>query len=111
MGKPLSSVIALSVLLCLVSLVVKVALAQDISSLINEATFNNMLKHRGEGNCRGRFYTYNSFLTAARSFGGFATTGDPDTLKREIIAFFAQTSHETTDTYTYAAEGEKGDAD
>ncbi|KAK9164664.1 hypothetical protein Syun_005566 [Stephania yunnanensis] len=105
MGKPLSSIIAFSVLMCLMSLVAKVALAQDISSLINEATFNNMLKHRGDGNCRGGFYTYNSFLTAARSFAGFATTGDPDSRKREIAAFFAQTSHETTGGWASAPDG------
>ena len=30
------------------------------------------------------------------SFGGFGTTGDVNTRKRELAAFLAQTSHETT---------------
>ncbi|KAL5819014.1 hypothetical protein ACOSQ4_022856 [Xanthoceras sorbifolium] len=43
------------------------------------------------------FYTYNALITAAaRSFNGFGTTGDADTRKRELAAFFAQTSLETT---------------
>ncbi|KAH7566192.1 hypothetical protein JRO89_XS08G0113700 [Xanthoceras sorbifolium] len=50
------------------------------------------------GGCIG-FYTYNALITAAaRSFNGFGTTGDADTRKRELAAFFAQTSLETTDT-------------
>ncbi|KAK9164978.1 hypothetical protein Scep_000169 [Stephania cephalantha] len=77
----------------------------DISSLISQATFNEMLKHRGDSNCRGSFYTYDSFLAAARSFNGFGTTGDTDTRKREIAAFFGQTSHETTGGWPTAPDG------
>ncbi|KAK9157632.1 hypothetical protein Scep_004206 [Stephania cephalantha] len=55
-----------------------------LMDLDNPSTF-----YEAEGNCRGGFYAYNSFLTVAHSLGGFATTGDPDTLKREIDAFFA----------------------
>ncbi|CAA6671364.1 unnamed protein product [Spirodela intermedia] len=42
------------------------------------------------------FYTYSAFITAANSFPAFGTTGDLATRKREIAAFFGQTSHETT---------------
>ncbi|KAK9129292.1 hypothetical protein Sjap_009779 [Stephania japonica] len=77
----------------------------DIASLISQATFNDMLKHRGDSNCRGGFYTYDSFLAAARSFNGFATTGDTNTRKREIAAFFGQTSHETTGGWATAPDG------
>lgn len=68
----------------------------DLGSLIPESLFNNMLKHRSDPACQGRFYTYSGFINAARSFSGFATTGDTTIRKREIAAFFAQTSHETT---------------
>lgn len=55
-----------------------------------------MLKHRNDAACPGKdFYTYEAFISAAKSFGGFATTGDINTRKREIAAFLAQTSHET----------------
>ena len=69
----------------------------DVSSIISRATFDEMLKHRNDGACQGRgFYTYDAFLTAARSFNGFGTTGDDATRRRELAAFFGQTSHETT---------------
>ncbi|KAL2333884.1 hypothetical protein Fmac_015097 [Flemingia macrophylla] len=56
-----------------------------------------MLKYRNDARCAGRgFYTYDAFVAAARSFIGFGTTGDDATRKREIAAFLAQTSHETT---------------
>lgn len=35
-------------------------------------------------------------MDAARSFAAFGTTGDVNTRKRELAAFFGQTSHETT---------------
>ncbi|KAK3018067.1 hypothetical protein RJ639_005192 [Escallonia herrerae] len=55
-----------------------------------------MLKHRNDANCPAMgFYTYQAFISAAKSFRGFGTTGDIDTRKREIASFLAQTSHET----------------
>ena len=70
----------------------------DLGSVISNSMFDQMLKHRNENSCQGKnnFYSYNAFITAARSFPGFGTTGDINARKREIAAFFAQTSHETT---------------
>ncbi|KAJ4776453.1 Endochitinase [Rhynchospora pubera] len=65
-----------------------------------------MLKHRNDAACPGNgFYTYNAFITAANSFNGFGTTSDTDTQKREIAAFLAQTSHETTGGWSTAPDG------
>ncbi|KAE9444746.1 hypothetical protein C3L33_23356, partial [Rhododendron williamsianum] len=73
------------------------ASAQDISSLISKDVFENMLKHRNDVACEGKgFYTYEAFIAVAKEFGGFGTTGDVATRKKEIAAFLAQTSHETT---------------
>jgi basic endochitinase B len=56
-----------------------------------------MLKHRNNAVCPAKgFYTYDAFVTAAGAFPGFGTTGDADIRKREVAAFLAQTSHETT---------------
>ncbi|XP_010242847.1 PREDICTED: endochitinase A-like [Nelumbo nucifera] len=77
----------------------------DVTSLINETLFNEMLKHRNDVVCSNGFYTYNAFITAARSFTGFATTGDTNTRKREIAAFLGQTSHETTGGWATAPDG------
>lgn len=68
-----------------------------VASIISADLFNQMLLHRNDAECPAKgFYTYDAFVAAANSFGGFATTGDVDTQKREIAAFLAQTSHETT---------------
>ena len=69
----------------------------DISSIITKDLFEEMLKHRNDESCAGKgFYTYDAFIAAARSFNGFGTTGDDDTRKRELAAFFAQTSYRTS---------------
>ena len=68
----------------------------DVSSLISSSLFESMLKHRNDQGCSNGFYTYNAFITAAQSLSAFGTTGDVTTRKRELAAFFGQTSHETT---------------
>ncbi|XP_015160871.1 endochitinase-like [Solanum tuberosum] len=76
----------------------------DLGSVISNSMFDQMLKLRNENSCQGKnnVYTYNAFITAARSFPGFGTTGDSNTRKREIAAFFAQTSQNTTvSNYVY----------
>ncbi|XP_017246353.1 basic endochitinase [Daucus carota subsp. sativus] len=70
---------------------------QDVGSVISKSMFEDFLKHRNDDICPAKgFYTYEAFIDAAKSFGAFGTSGDPDTQKREVAAFFAQTSHETT---------------
>ncbi|WMV51674.1 hypothetical protein MTR67_045059 [Solanum verrucosum] len=70
----------------------------DLGSVISNSMFDEMLKLRNENSCQGKnnVYSYNAFITAARSFPGFGTTGDSNTRKRDIAAFFAQTSQNTT---------------
>jgi len=69
----------------------------DVGRLVPSFLFDQMLKYRNDARCPGHgFYTYDSFIAAARSFNGFGTTGDDTTRKRELAAFLAQTSHETT---------------
>ncbi|WOK94648.1 chitinase 1 [Canna indica] len=80
----------------------------SIASLIRQSIFDQMLKHRNDANCPAKgFYTYDAFIAAAAAFTrrGFATTGDVDTRKRELAAFFAQTSHETTGGWKTAPDG------
>lgn len=72
----------------------------DVGRLVPSSLFDQMLKYRNDGRCAGRgFYTYDAFIAAARSFNGFGTTGDDNTKKKELAAFLAQTSHETTGTF------------
>ncbi|KAJ4845786.1 Endochitinase A [Turnera subulata] len=78
----------------------------DVASIITPALFDQMLKYRNDGRCQSNgFYSYNAFVSAARSFSGFGTTGDTNTRKRELAAFLAQTSHETTGGWATAPDG------
>ncbi|KAF7829025.1 basic endochitinase-like [Senna tora] len=78
----------------------------DVGSIITSSVFENMLKHRNDAACEGKgFYTYDAFITAAKAFPAFGTTGDATTQKRELAAFFGQTSHETTGGWSSAPDG------
>ncbi|CAL9174531.1 unnamed protein product [Musa hybrid cultivar] len=78
----------------------------SVGSIISSSVFDQMLKHRNDAACPGKgFYTYNAFIAATNSFSGFGTTGDDATKKREIAAFLAQTSHETTGGWPTAPDG------
>jgi hypothetical protein len=73
----------------------------DVPSIISPRTFDDMLSNRSQRGCEGgAFYTYDAFLEAANAskFRGFGIIGDLDTRKRELAAFFAQTSHQTNGT-------------
>ncbi|XP_039843809.1 chitinase 1-like [Panicum virgatum] len=77
-----------------------------VASIISRSLFEEMLKHRNDAQCLARcFYTYDAFIAAANAFPGFGTTGDLDTQKRELAAFLAQTSHETTGGWPAAPDG------
>ncbi|CAM8951498.1 unnamed protein product [Rhodiola kirilowii] len=77
-----------------------------IGRLISSSMFDQMLKYRNDPRCKANgFYQYNAFITAANSFPGFGTTGDDATRKRELAAFFGQTSHETTGGWPTAPDG------
>lgn len=79
---------------------------QGVASIITESIFNDLLKHRNDAGCKASgFYSYSAFIAAANAFSGFGTTGDLDTRKRELAAFFGQTSHETTGGWATAPDG------
>ena len=83
--------------LALILLKALAARGDDAGTIITQPLFDQFLTHRNDGLCEAKgFYTYNAFVTAARSFPQFGTTGDATTRKRELAAFFGQTSHETT---------------
>nr|AAP35271.1 chitinase [Euonymus europaeus] len=78
----------------------------DIGGIISRDRFNDILKHRNDNACEGKgFYSHDAFLTAAKAYPAFGTTGDDATRKREIAAFLAQTSHETTGGWPSAPDG------
>ncbi|KAE8806897.1 chitinase [Hordeum vulgare] len=73
------------------------AAAQGVGTVITRSVYASMLPNRDNALCPGSgFYTYDAFIAAANTFPGFGTTGSADDVKRELAAFFGQTSHETT---------------
>lgn len=77
-----------------------------VGSIISRSLFDQMLLHRNDNACPARgFYTYDAFIAAASAFPGFGTTGSLETQKRELAAFLAQTSHETTGGWATAPDG------
>ncbi|XP_057960039.1 basic endochitinase-like [Malania oleifera] len=79
--------------------------SQALESIISEDLFNELLLHRATSPCLGAFYTYDAFIQAAGRFEDFANAGDEETRKREVAAFLAQTSHETTGGWDSAPDG------
>ncbi|XP_071733846.1 endochitinase-like [Rutidosis leptorrhynchoides] len=78
----------------------------DVGSIITSSVFDQMLKYRNDPRCRANgFYSYPAFINAAKTYSGFGTTGSTDDRKRELAAFFAQTSHETTGGWPSAPDG------
>lgn len=77
----------------------------SIEALISRATFEQIFLHRGTAPCRGAFYTYEAFVQAAREFPRFASEGSEEQRKREVAAFLANISHETTGGWDTAPDG------
>ncbi|XP_072963289.1 chitinase 11-like [Typha angustifolia] len=87
---------AASLSLALLSCFLSSVNGQSVSSIISSSFFEQMLPHRNDADCPAKgFYTYTAFINAANFFSGFGTTGDLPTRKKELAAFFGQTSHET----------------
>ena len=77
-----------------------------ISSLVTKQLFAEIFLHKDDNACPAKdFYTYDSFIQATRRFPRFGNTGDLATRKREIAAFLAQISHETTGGWATAPDG------
>ncbi|KAK8626677.1 hypothetical protein V6N13_134310 [Hibiscus sabdariffa] len=80
--------------------------AGSLGEIISREMFDEMLKYRNDPRCHAvGFYTYEAFITAAKSYPAFASTGDLATRKREVAAFLGQTSHETTGGWATAPSG------
>ena len=78
-----------------------------VAALVSEQLYNSLFLHKDDPACPAKdFYTYASFVSAARTFPEFAATGDLRTRKRELAAFLAQISHETTGGWATAPDGE-----
>ncbi|KAL5203147.1 hypothetical protein ABZP36_014099 [Zizania latifolia] len=71
-----------------------------------EAYTSSLFLHKDDAACPARnFYNYSAFVRAAERFPRFGGVGDHDTRKREVAAFLAQISHETTGGWGTAPDG------
>nr|AGO20704.3 pathogenesis related protein 3 [Malus domestica] len=78
----------------------------SVSRLISSSVFDQMHKYRNDGTCPSNGCDkYDAITAAARSHNGFGTTGDVATREKELAAFLAQTSHETTGGCASATDG------
>ncbi|XP_058082940.1 chitinase 10-like [Magnolia sinica] len=78
----------------------------SISALLPESLFNSIFLHKDNNACPAKdFYTYPSLIRAARCFPKFGNVGPLAIRKREIAAFLAQISHETTGGWATAPDG------
>lgn len=77
----------------------------SLSDQISASLFEQIFLHRGTAPCPGGFYTYAAFVEAAKSFPGFASQGSIESRTRELAAFLANISHETTGGWATAPDG------
>ncbi|KAL2325707.1 hypothetical protein Fmac_024765 [Flemingia macrophylla] len=97
---------AILLLLHSTSLVAEARSSVPISYLISQKLFDSIFLHKDDTACPAKsFYTYDSFIIASKSFPRFGTTGSLAMRKREIAAFLAQISHETTGGWATAPDG------
>lgn len=77
-----------------------------ISNLVSKELFAAIFLHKDDNACPAKgFYNYDSFIQATSSFPRFGNVGSLATRKREIAAFLAQISHETTGGWATAPDG------
>ena len=74
--------------------------SQTVVDFISEKDWNTLFPNRAGVNrlCDGTsdFYSYQAFITATKDFPAFAAEGPVSVRKRELAAFLAQISHETS---------------
>jgi hypothetical protein len=77
-----------------------------VASIVSEELYSSLFLHKDDAACPAKgFYTYASFIRATKKFPKVGGAGDLVTRKREIAAFLAQISHETTGGWATAPDG------
>jgi chitinase len=77
----------------------------ELADIIDQATWDAMFLHEDDPACFGSTYTLQGLLDAAADYPTFACEGDDATRRRELAAFLAQISHETTGGWPDAPDG------
>jgi hypothetical protein len=79
--------------------------ATSLSAFLTEERFDALFPHRTDPACSGAPFTRATLIEAAADFPAFANEGSTDVQKRELAAFFANVSHETTGGWPTAPDG------
>jgi chitinase len=79
--------------------------ACELADLLDQPLWDQMFLHKDDPACSGANYTLPGLLAAAADFPSFACEGDLTTRRRELAAFLAQISHETTGGWPAAPDG------
>lgn len=77
----------------------------ELADILDQATWDAMFLHEDDPACFGSVYTLQGLLDAAADYPSFACEGDDATRRRELAAFLAQISHETTGGWPDAPDG------
>ena len=77
-----------------------------VEAWFSEQDWDSMFLHKDDPACPGSgTYTYDGFLAATTNYPDFGCEGDEDARRREVAAFLAQVSHETTGGWATAPDG------
>jgi hypothetical protein len=76
-----------------------------LTTVLTESLYDALFLHREDPACSGDVFTLAALARAAERFPGFASEGTPDVRKRELAAFLANVSHETTGGWPTAPDG------
>lgn len=74
-------------------------------ALLTRAQWDTLFPHRADPACSGAIFTYDNFVAAARTFPAFLSEGTTEQRRRELAAFLANASHETTGGWATAPGG------
>ena len=76
-----------------------------LADILSREMFATMFPNQGNAACNASVYTYDALIAAAAFFPAFGTTGSMDDRKRDVAAFLANISHETTGGWATAPGG------
>ncbi len=77
----------------------------ELSAIISKQQYDMLFLNREDSSCEGDLFSYEAFLEAASTFPNFSNDGDLDVRTREVAAFLANISHETTGGWATAPGG------
>ncbi len=76
-----------------------------LSSYLSQEQFDSFFVNKNDPPCKGSYYSYQAFLSAAQKYPEFLSEGTKEQRLQELAAFLANISHETTGGWPTAPGG------